>query len=102
VQHPAQRRVAPPVIGQLAGQLLRSRARGRRDDEVRGEVVVLGLRVAEGDQGTVRLGEERRQDVAQERLLQLAHVRVELPVGLPVPLDVEEKSPPRISAGASG
>jgi len=51
--------------------------------------------VAEDYQGTVGLGEERRQDVEQELLLQLAHVGVEPPVGLAVPLDVEEEYPPR-------
>ncbi len=34
------------------------------------------------------------RNVEQERLLQLAHVGVEAPVGLPVPLDVEEEHPP--------
>jgi hypothetical protein len=40
------------------------------------------------------LGEERREDAEQEVVLQLVHVGVEPPVGLPVTLDVEEEHPP--------
>ena len=41
------------------------------------------------------LGEEGRQDVEQELLLQLAHVGVEPPVALAVPLAVAEEHAPR-------
>jgi len=49
---------------------------------------------AAGHQRAVGLGEERHEDAEQELVLQLAHVGVAPPVGLPVALDVEEEHPP--------
>jgi hypothetical protein len=90
-----------PVIATPSREPLRRRPWARLDDQIVGEGVVLGVRVAERHQGTVGLGEEGRQDIEQELLLQLAHVGVEPPVGLAVPLDVEDTAKCAVFAVAS-
>ena len=59
---------APDPLWTLPGAIL--------DEQLAGNVVILKVRVHECQQRTVKLAEERREEPAQEAVLQLEHIGV--------------------------